>query len=54
MKLTFTLVLFSFFLTGCLSFTRETNEEYIAYGPRWIDYEGWGNLELGMSKKDCT
>ena len=52
MKLTFTLVLFSFFLTGCLSFTRETNEEYIAYGPRWIDYEGWGNLELGMSKKD--
>ena len=25
---------------------------YVAYGPRWIDYEGWGNLELGMSKKD--
>ena len=25
---------------------------YVAYGPRWVDYEAWGNLELGMSKKD--
>lgn len=22
------------------------------YGPRWTDYEDWGKLDLGMSKKD--
>ena len=22
------------------------------YGPRWSDYEDWGKLDLGMSKKD--
>ena len=22
------------------------------YGPRWIDYDGWGKLEFGMSKQD--
>jgi len=52
MRLIFSLILFSIFFTGCIPFTKGTEEEYVAYGPRWVDYEGWGNLELGMSKTD--
>lgn len=43
--LSFLILLFS---TGC----KVPATLVLDYGPRWVDYEEWGNLEIGVDKKD--
>jgi hypothetical protein len=43
-------VLFFLLLLSDCAESPVTQQDNSIYGPRWIDYEGWGKLELGMSK----
>lgn len=36
-------------LNSCTTISGGSTQEY---APRWVDYEEWGKLELGMDKKD--